>query len=1230
MRVRDLILVNWGLIPDGTYSLPELTAITGDTGSGKTSIIDALIAVMTGAHSRIGKFNTASDDGRGERHRNATYRTLASYVLGAQDDLFARNTAHGYCALVFEPEETEEAKPFSAVVGASAIVSHSQAGEGEGHRAALLEALHLIIVAGERVRKEDFVVPRADGKKECVPVAGITDVLRDLYASRKKDSRVKVHDLRDEHRDYMKRLYGLLRGREEVSAEEAENAASAFSRFVSQEHIEKISDFVRKFVLPEPESFEELDRISDGIRKSRKLRDHAKALSDRLKSLDEAVEHGHRFTSAVIHAQVMSEAAARREVDEAVAAGRRADLAKREKERSVEEATKALGRMDASYNLAQDRNVDVLARLRGIPAFQQEASLREQDGKLRLIAAGAVERAKGRGRAMANLARLIQVLQLAAGQCDDFPGLMKVLQSAVALTLPKPTEFDELAAACADVPSDGLSKSAWEILAHRAASVERPLFNLGGVLCGEERPLRAEVAAAVAALNQNIVAVKADLEEKQKDASLIEQSDRIRLPREVDAVVRYIESEIPESKPEVLCNLITDVRDDSWQQAIEGHMGGARFRIVVAPNTEKQVNRLLEAAKLPMSSVLQGRLAMEDAKTARVEQNSIIHELVVENPYVKAYLAAQYGRTLKIETTDQLVMARKGLTKTGRGSGGYATHNHLASDNDLTFGKRARQRRREARLAEIRGLQETQTALEGQLRDIRSLNEIERELDKLGREGIEALALEAIATIAAIGETHRALEALDTSDAKELKAELVRIQAELAEIDKKRGDEREKRAAATNEIDRLVKAIAREAERSDQAEIRRMQAEKDLNALARHAPWVDVGKMREEANAMVEDLAVSEDEIQEKRRKSLSSVREIRGQFVSAVSAHNRLAVPEEAFDAAKIFDDEAESTAAFITMSDLVVKLQSLASTIRHNKLANSYAEMVQIERVIREAFSTQFCGRIAKEINDATRVLDTLNRELSGHRFGADVFKFHSEWSSPEHKRRFEFFGLVMKRSLEEGFDMFAPEALELEQARLRDEMLGLFLAADNESRARLSQIADYRTYRVYDLLKVVQSADGSKPNEISLTKQATGSGGEKETGLFVARVATITAAFRLREPGAHLRAVVIDELFKKTGEGRIRQAIEYLSRTLGLQVIFAMPTRSFGPFKDLVDGEHNLARVPSATPIGEVSHFIVAEYHAYKPAAIAELRERKRVEVRRQATIDFEVREAAEQPI
>jgi uncharacterized protein YPO0396 len=137
--------------------------------------------------------------------------------------------------------------------------------------------------------------------------------------------------------------------------------------------------------------------------------------------------------------------------------------------------------------------------------------------------------------------------------------------------------------------------------------------------------------------------------------------------------------------------------------------------------------------------------------------------------------------------------------------------------------------------------------------------------------------------------------------------------------------------------------------------------------------------------------------------------------------------------------------------------------------------------------------------------------------------------------------------------------------------------------------------------------------------MSEYGTGSGGQLETPAYIIRAASITSALRYAEGDNHLRMVLVDEAFSKMDESRSREVIGYLTATLGLQLIFIMPTSKCGPFMDLISNEFVFAKVPSE-PRGELLTRVLVDRKECKRERIAELWSRHRRTVRQQAELDF----------
>jgi hypothetical protein len=98
-----------------------------------------------------------------------------------------------------------------------------------------------------------------------------------------------------------------------------------------------------------------------------------------------------------------------------------------------------------------------------------------------------------------------------------------------------------------------------------------------------------------------------------------------------------------------------------------------------------------------------------------------------------------------------------------------------------------------------------------------------------------------------------------------------------------------------------------------------------------------------------------------------------------------------------------------------------------------------------------------------------------------------------------------------------------------------------------------------------------------------------------------------------------VLVDEAFSKMDEGRSREVIDYLTRTLGLQLIFIMPTSKCGPFMDLISNEFVFAKVPSAAR-GQLRTRVLVDRKQCNQERIIELWQHHRRTIREQAELDF----------
>jgi uncharacterized protein YPO0396 len=218
-----------------------------------------------------------------------------------------------------------------------------------------------------------------------------------------------------------------------------------------------------------------------------------------------------------------------------------------------------------------------------------------------------------------------------------------------------------------------------------------------------------------------------------------------------------------------------------------------------------------------------------------------------------------------------------------------------------------------------------------------------------------------------------------------------------------------------------------------------------------------------------------------------------------------------------------------------------------------------------------------VRDEIRQGASTLQKLNRELKNIQFGTDTFELEWAWV-PRLQKVFEFFeameGLVDSLVKDQG-SIFDSPRLSDEHRRTAQEIRKLLLANDQGASERaLKELADYRNYRRYDIVR------HSPVGQTKLSTWGTGSGVQLETPFYVIRSAVLAHALghfgRDRKGAPALRLMLSDEAFSKMDESRSRSVLQFLARSLGLQLVVAMPTSKSGAVKPEFDKKFTFSKV------------------------------------------------------
>jgi hypothetical protein len=456
------------------------------------------------------------------------------------------------------------------------------------------------------------------------------------------------------------------------------------------------------------------------------------------------------------------------------------------------------------------------------------------------------------------------------------------------------------------------------------------------------------------------------------------------------------------------------------------------------------------------------------------------------------------------------------------------------------------------------------------------------------------------------------LAQLDLSQFESLEVRLTQLKADEKAAMERFGELRTQQGVLKNKIEQLDGKIESLGERKERAQDSMGDAEQALHAV--HAVWPDFSLDARLQFADQEATAYRPERAEAERQAIEARLATSERAMSSVILQHNQKCRPSDAVVYTAF--NGAFDAALFKNICELRRELDRIYNILKNNVLVEKHEQLQTLKRSFNDAFVSHLCQEIYQAILDGQRQLEALNKELVNHRFGSDreQFRFAAEWV-PEYKEYWRFFDEVVRNpSMGEGATLFDAD-LSSKSAAVRDALMDLLLGEDEQQSLReLERIADYRNYYRYEIYKEV----AGKP-AIALSEYGTGSGGQLETPAYIVRAASITSALRYGEGANHLRMVLVDEAFSKMDEMRSREVIDYLTRSLGLQLIFIMPTSKCGPFMDLISNEFVFAKVPSA-PRGQLNTRVLVDRKECNRDRIGELWAQHRRTVRQQAELDF----------
>jgi len=1209
MYLKKLILINWGNLPSSEFEFGPLNLFSGGNGSGKTTAADAIQTLMTAAHENLFQFNPGQDETTQRGRGGKKVRTLASYILGCDDGSYSRlNPTDGYIAGIFHPTENEDSTPFAAVLAVRAFVEKS----GQ-NKVAKQQNLQFYILNNQFEKNElsidDLVLDLGKSKSILTLENCFTSFIQKFG-----NSNVEKYDTK---RAYLRRLYGAFRGRKDAVAEnEALNSAKAFSRFMAYKPVQSIDKFVSEEILEKKDLGEAIRSISGQLKTIHGMERDAARLIQSIQILTQAREQSNGYIDTWSEAQYQEFAIAQHDY----LARQQHYIDNKDQqidcENKIQEHQHSIEVTRERREQLHEQRVSLEAQRLGVTALQEKDELskkvKEQESRLAKFAQVLLQEDKQ-----------LQSSQNSANQISELFKNPLLLQAA-----PELLQTD--AKSSHKKFSSFLKKDALDIhallgkdLMNDIQMLEKQLDNIRELQAKQhdwmnfwthskrERPsLLKQLNTRLSRLEMEYEKIARDRSSKQKEIERLDQL-QVSYPDYVKRAIDAISNALPQAEPRVLCDHI-EVNDSEWQAAVEGYMGGARFSIIVEPEYEADAIRIIRGlpGRASKARIIQGEKAYRDADRLTLEKDSIINVLSFTHATAKNYLVASYGAVLCVEDTETLKMTRRGVTRDCLASGNYSMWRCDMEDSDLVFGIEARKRATIAKQAELQRLTDSWQVINDK---IQALSELVRQIEKIDFLNIADVLGQMLGCHRELQKLENLMQQIDLGDHQELENKLQDFKLQEEKLRQEEDFLIKQIGQLEEKLRNLKKNISKIADEQDATQLRVDQCESALRAISEIWPEIDfeakLEKAEKEAKGLDRKLA------QQQLESMMQQLHGHERKLDDCIRQHNQNAMPGDAI-AYDVFSGDY-NIQLFKTICSIQRQMDSIYNRLKNNILVEKHGQLGKLKESFNNAFVSNLCHSIHQAINDGKRQIELLNHELQFHKFGDDreTFRFDFEWL-PEYKEYSRFFQEIIRNpDLGDGQTLFDAQMSKSSQ-RVRDRLMSMLLDEDEEKALReLDRIADYRNYHRYEIYKEVE---GKTP--IALSEYGTGSGGQLETPAYIIRAAAITSAFRFSEGKSHLRMVLVDEAFSKMDETRSREVIQYLTQSLGLQLVFIMPTSKCGPYMDLITNEFVYAKCPSSVPRGELNTRVLVDRKVCNQEQIKALWDSHRNTIYQQAELDF----------
>lgn len=1100
-KLVKLVALNFGNMVRRDFAFSgELTLISGPNGSGKSTLEDLIQCGMTGDINQIVNYNAGQKEDTTKK-QNEIQRSFASYILGGEQRKLTRKEARGVIALIFKNRLT--GKTFTAW-----IYGEAEAEGKKGEEIAKGGVKELGFCFNAQLNSKDFLITK-DQNEEIKTFKEIKDYLETKY---KKDFYVC-----EKKTEYLMKLYASFNDETFMPYDEAKNIAKAFVKYIYPTKAENVNSFVKEELLDK----KNLDSIVKDLRESintySRIQKEAEAIAKSERDLGEITKECKNILIQW-----------KEHYDEQYV------YLKREHYRSLSDEENYHKKLET---LIRDQD-ELEKNLQKIQ--EQEKSLKKELELLEQSLEGN-EKIKKRNELVEEKNKLLQqisdIQSKVKSAFDTFSNVYTYLISAnQIIPINEYCEFDILN------NLSEINNMTNENIKEKTAKCNALAENVKSLI-GEKTLYFEKLDEKANEFIQTYNTLNTELNNTKEQLQTFQTTGKQYYPNQKD--IELIKACLPESNPIPLCELL-DIQDTEWQGALEGLLGGNRFALIVNKNYEIEATDLLKDKNLK-SKIIQGNKVLNDFKISskNITPDSIVNLFSFKSEVAEAYLKLKYGNVLQYDNTYALTKATRGLKKDGLAASGYTTFKCGLDESEWYIGEATKIERKNRLLKDEIRLREQLIIAE--TKKIKT-NETKTKLLKLNLPNIEQLNEEFQVTKDAITTNDDLINAIDIKEEEESIQRIEKIKKEQLELK----DAYKNGIKKTGSLDTEKKVINQEL---DRCKNKTNDLEKQLNPLELTI---------KNAQQLTNQIAITQhlDYLYNHAKQTYKDTTPVTSfldkivRLIINFETHNndyikdcaQIAIISELNLASKVtpnFDD-------FKKLNSHYEEQKSVHARLSDNILKKKNEEVKKQKEKFHELFQSEFCSRIYDSIREGESKRNKLNRILRRNQFGNESFLIKSEFTT-KYKNYYDYFEYIVTSS--------EPNQLELIPERLKDakELIDRMLLDTNDEEAikELKNISDYRNFKEYDIHKVF---DGDEENSVSLSRLATDSGGQATTSYYIIRSIAAFSAFTkmgAKSNNSCLGFLMIDEAFNRIDEYRTGDILNYLTKTLGFQLIAATPT-------------------------------------------------------------------------